>query len=43
MKFTGLQSEIKQNSQNIMLEPVTSRSDSTMHQPDTILLWWTKL
>ena len=43
MKFTGLLSEMKQNSQNIMLESLTSRSDSTMHQPDTIFLWWTKL
>ena len=43
MKFTGLLSEIKQNSQNIMLETLTSRSDSTMHQLDTIFLFWTKL
>ena len=43
MKFTGLQSEIKQNSQNIMFESATGSSDSTMHQPDTIFLWWTKL
>ena len=32
----------KKNSQNIR-ESLTSRSDSTMHQPDTIFLWWAKL
>ena len=42
-KFTGLLSEIKQNSETVMLESLTSRSDSTMHQPDTIFLQWTKL
>ena len=36
MEFTGLPSEIKQNSQAIILESPTSRSDSTMHQSVTI-------
>ena len=43
MKFTVVLSEIKQNSQNIMSETLTSRSDLKVHQPDTIFLFSTKL